>query len=595
MDKITFQKFIYFINRSLTNLFSSRNVFGKLFLTVLIFVFSSNGIPDWKGNKNKSLENWKWEIVKKNESIPLPPPFGPPTPPPNDNWYQRAGLQALNHKGKFFIFGGRTPLPIPIPGASILHGDVWSSSDKGKSWKQELASNPTIPGVIPDPNATLHWANRAYFQAVKKGSFMYIIGGQDFTLVTVPNEDFPDDCSDDPIFPGGPIPPCEPTIQVPVSQFFNDVWRSRDGVNWRQMVQNQVIDLEDDNPPHWAGRAGLSAVVFKGYIYVMGGSVNDDAAIVGGAPARKYFNDVWRSRDGRRWERVKKDMKIFPGDKSHWAQRAGGIAVVKGGYMYMIGGEEGFTCLPEIPGVPAAPCPPYFNDVWRTKDGVNWEEMTEEADWDKRPGHQVVVAQNQLVLFGGFGLGNDNGATPSNPSDVWVSNNGSKWEKVSDAPWNADGSEDIKYDFDAFVEKGYGKFSDAIYTFGGDRETFDFSGSSPDNYKQVDNDVWKFSLPKKQEEETVPELIFTLKNYPNPFSETTTLSYVLPDKSYVTILIFDRNGRFVKRLVGKNQEAGAYEVQWNGENYKGRNVRKGYYYASIWSQGKAKTIKMLKN
>ena len=51
--------------------------------------------------------------------------------------------------------------------------------------------------------------------------------------------------------------------------------------------------------------------------------------------------------------------------------------------------------------------------------------------------------------------------------------NGSKWEKVSDAPWNANGSEDIKYDFDAVVERGYGKISDAIYTFGGDRETFD--------------------------------------------------------------------------------------------------------------------------
>ena len=335
MDKITFQKFIYFINRSLTNLFSSRNVFGKLFLTVLILVFSSNGIPDWKGNKNKSLENWKWEIVKKN--VDVPPPF-------DSHWTKRAGLQALNHKGKFYIFGGRTPISIPgvpIPGLSIIHGDVWSSSDKGATWERILESNPTIPLTPPEPNLTSHWANRSYFQAVKKGSYMYIIGGQDFNIINNPDYDF-----------SNPDEPCGPDVdpqfcfpQIPSSQFFNDVWRSRDGVNWRQMIRNQEINLEDENPPHWAGRAGLSAAVFKGYIYVMGGSVNDDAAIVGGAPARKYFNDVWRSRDGRRWERVKKDMKIFPGDKSHWAQRAGGIAVVKGGYMYMIGGENGFICL----------------------------------------------------------------------------------------------------------------------------------------------------------------------------------------------------------------------------------------------------------
>ena len=72
-------------------------------------------------------------------------------------------------------------------------------------------------------------------------------------------------------------------------------------------------------------------------------------SVIGGPPAREYFNDVWRSRDGRSWERVKKNQEILPGDETHWAQRAGGIAVVKGGYMYMVGGEEGFTCTPEIP------------------------------------------------------------------------------------------------------------------------------------------------------------------------------------------------------------------------------------------------------
>ena len=83
-------------------------------------------------------------------------------------------------------------------------------------------------------------------------------------------------------------------------------------------------------------------------------------------------------------------------------------------------------------------------------------------------------------------------------------------------------------------------------------------------------------------------------NYPNPFTDGTTLKYFIPKKSYVTILISDRNGRIVKRLVGKKQEAGDHEVQWNGKNYRGRNVSKGYYYASIWNQGKGKTIKMIK-
>ena len=272
----------------------------------------------------------------------------------------------------------------------------------------------------------------------------------------------------------------------------------------------------------------------------------------------------------------------------------------------MVGGEEGFTCTPIDPTKPflgfEEPCPPYFNDVWRTKDGVNWKRMIDNQDvdldnpthWSKRPGHQVVVAQNQLVLFGGFGLGeNKLGNEPSNPSDVWVSSNGAKWKKVSDAPWNADGSEDIKYDFDAVVEKGYGKFSDAIYTFGGDRETFNFDDD--DNYLRVDNDVWKFSLPKKKEVEGEIEKVLALhQNYPNPFSESTNLKYTIPDRAYVAINIFDKRGRFVSRLVGKTQNAGEYETTWNGKNYKGKNTKPGYYYATLWSHGKAETIKLYK-
>ena len=65
MYKTTFQKIAILFNRSLTNLFSSGNVFGKFFLTVLVIVLSSNGIPDWQGNKNKSLEDWTWTKLKQ--------------------------------------------------------------------------------------------------------------------------------------------------------------------------------------------------------------------------------------------------------------------------------------------------------------------------------------------------------------------------------------------------------------------------------------------------------------------------------------------------------------------------------------------------
>ena len=85
---------------------------------------------------------------------------------------------------------------------------------------------------------------------------------------------------------------------------------------------------------------------------------------------------------------------------------------------------------------------------------------------------------------------------PGNPMDVWASPDGLTWTQGDEAPSNADSAADVKYDFDALLVPLKGK-KQAIMTFGGDRETFDFS--DPLNYLNVDNDVWTFapSPPRK--------------------------------------------------------------------------------------------------
>jgi len=259
---------------------------------------------------------------------------------------------------------------------------------------------------------------------------------------------------------------------VPSSDFFNDVWRSVNGKDWVRLTANAG----------WHGRAGLSSVVLNDEIYVLGGSFNDDSSIVGGPPARVYFNDVWKSRDGVNWVPVNTNAP--------WAPRAGAAVVAKAGYMYLIGGEDGFLCDPARPDR----CPPYFNDVWRSRDGANWELVTPSAAWSPRPGHQAVVLANLIYLFGGFGLSTDpaDPFKPSNPMDVWVSRDGADWRQISDSPWNATSPEEIKYDFKALpVTGGRCGLPPSIFTFGGDRETFNFT--DPSNYLRVDSDVWRFS------------------------------------------------------------------------------------------------------
>ena len=403
-------------------------------------------------------------------------------------WEPRAGLQAVKHRGKFYVMGGRNPNPVPQAfGDSFFYNDVWTSSDSGVSWEQKTDS-------FGAP-----WDARAYFQAVTKGRYIYVLGGQDSTAISNP----------DPTC-GVAVPPgfCPPSILQ--SNFFNDVWRSRDGTNWQRMTGNAK----------WEARAGLSAVTHRGWIYVMAGSVNDDSAIIGpGGPSRIYFNDVYRSRDGKRWQKVI--------ENAPWAPRAGSVVLSRGKYMYLLGGEDGFVC-----NASTERCPPYFNDVWRSKDGRHWTQVTADAGWSPRPGHQCEILFGYFICFGGFGLSEaalqppggpfppgdsfppgdgfplagafptgDSGPPadpfePSNPVDIWASADGANWRKLGGRaapPWNADGPADIKYDFAAFpVYFVDGKFKPSIFTFGGDRETFD---PDPDSmqFLNVDNDTWRFS------------------------------------------------------------------------------------------------------
>jgi len=56
-------------------------------------------------------------------------------------------------------------------------------------------------------------------------------------------------------------------------------------------------------------------------------------------------------------------------------------------------------------------------------------------------------------------------------------------------------------------------------------------------------------------------------NYPNPFNPTTIISYNIPEKSNVKIMILDISGRVVENLVNQSQEPGHYTVSWNASGH----------------------------
>jgi len=76
-----------------------------------------------------------------------------------------------------------------------------------------------------------------------------------------------------------------------------------------------------------------------------------------------------------------------------------------------------------------------------------------------------------------------------------------------------------------------------------------------------------------------PEIpFFQLKqNYPNPFAETTKISYVLDRPAAVTLRVYDISGRLVRMLVKAERPEGTNDASWDGTDSHGREVASGIY------------------
>jgi hypothetical protein len=75
-----------------------------------------------------------------------------------------------------------------------------------------------------------------------------------------------------------------------------------------------------------------------------------------------------------------------------------------------------------------------------------------------------------------------------------------------------------------------------------------------------------------------------IANYPNPFTNNTTIRYTLQGTSYVTLKIFDMVGQEILSLNGGMQEPGDKNIEWNGADKFGVNVGAGSYIYELQVQ-----------
>jgi hypothetical protein len=208
----------------------------------------------------------------------------------------------------------------------------------------------------------------------------------------------------------------------------NQVWASADGAKWELVTKAP-----------WKPRLGAGGVVFKGKMWILGGTQHY-------FDGEQYLlNDVWSSTDGANWELVT--------EHAPWSPRAFHGAVVFGDKIWVFGGGN---YRPTFRG---------YNDVWSSQDGLHWTRVTQAAAWSPRIWFSAIEYKNKMWLLGGW-----SDKPSKNYSDVWYTADGTNWTELKTFEiWSP------RHEQSAFV------FDDKLWIVGG-------------NAWPLINDVWYLNL-----------------------------------------------------------------------------------------------------
>jgi hypothetical protein len=305
-------------------------------------------------------------------------------------WQARDSQGELVYRDQLWIFGGWFQSFAAPP------RDVWSSRD-GKIWKQVTKEAP--------------WKHSDLPMTLVHNDKMWIMGGW---------------------YNG----------RLKGHSASNEVWSSSDGATWEQAAPPSPPLQDGAKALRWTPRIAAGAVVFKGKMWILGGTEN---YYFGNKQSLK--NDVWSSADGKDWR-----LAVA---HAGWSPRAYHQAVVHNGKIWVFGGGN---YVPEYQAL---------HDVWCSDDGVHWTQVTAQAPWPPRLWFSAVTYRDRIWVLGGWS---------NNPSknwgDVWHSKDGKDWRQLqSDVCWKE------RHEHSAFV------FQDKLWIAGG-------------HATPLNSEVWSLALPK---------------------------------------------------------------------------------------------------
>ncbi len=97
----------------------------------------------------------------------------------------------------------------------------------------------------------------------------------------------------------------------------------------------------------------------------------------------------------------------------------------------------------------------------------------------------------------------------------------------------------------------------------------------------------------EKDKDVQPNDIMLENNYPNPFNPSTVINFTLPEEMYISINIYNINGRCIKTIMNGNNKAGCSSVEWDGLDKNGNKVSSGIYFYELKASDLVYSKKMI--
>lgn len=94
-------------------------------------------------------------------------------------------------------------------------------------------------------------------------------------------------------------------------------------------------------------------------------------------------------------------------------------------------------------------------------------------------------------------------------------------------------------------------------------------------------------------EQTLPNIFRLHQNYPNPFNSNTAITYELPKRTEITLMVYNVAGQVVRVLTKGERSTGSHVIRWDGTDSQGQAVSTGLYFIQLKRSGQVHVIKIM--